>query len=261
MKKAILATLLSATALTLLAVPADAATKKTETDIGVQFKSDDPTVESGMKPYRNNLSVVFKPSSFEFGEVKSQPGSMILNNIKGANAGLGEKIDPKGSYLVVNDDRDITKQPNEELGAWTLTAQLSELQTADKTAKLSNAKLDFKLDGLKKYDISASPLDSENDYIPLKPWESDKDSKPVVTDFAPEDVHGVGIPDATKVLTLEAGVNQQVAILTKEKANKYNKGVITSIRDVKLSVIDADQKDQSFKGTITWTLDDAPKFG
>lgn len=257
MKKAILATLLSATALTLFAAPASAATKNTKTDVGVQFKSDDPTVETGdeMKPYKNNLAVIFKPGSFEFGEVKSQIGSKTLNNIKGTNNGLDATISPTGQYLVVNDDRDPAKQTGGTNGAWNLTAQLSDLQTADKAEKLTSAKLEFRLDGLKKYNIGTALDTTGNDYIPAKPWDAD-----VVTDFATND-SGVVAPDATKTLTLEAGVAQQVPILSKTAANSYRSGVITSIRDVKLSVIDANQKDKAFTGTITWTLDDLEKIG
>jgi hypothetical protein len=260
MKKAILGTLLSVSALTLLAVPASAQEKKTQTEVGVQFKPSGPTIPAeDMKPYKDNLAVVFKPGSFQFGPVESALGSKTLSNVKGDNSSLdGDSISDQGQYLVVNDDRKLEDQPGGKNSPWTLKANMSELTTADGTSKLQAAKLEMNLTGLKKYNIG-KVIGEDNDYIPMNPWGAAQDGVKPIEEFTDATESGVALPENTKVV-LEAAATSQAEIFTKKVANEYKGGVATAIRDVRLAIMDANQDGKSFTGNITWYLNDAPEF-
>ena len=260
MKKAILATLLSATALTLFAAPASATEKTTKTDVGVQFKPSGPTIPAeDMKPFKDNLAVVFKPSSFKFGPAEAVAGAVKLNNVKGDNSNLdGTTISDQGQYLVVNDDRDLEKSAEKKNSPWTLKANMSELTTADGAAKLASAKLEMNLTGLKKYNIG-SVIGADNDYVPMNPWDAAVNGVKPIDNFAVAGESGVTLPTDTKVV-LEAGSTSKSEIMTKKTANEYKGGVATAITDVKLAILDADQDGKSFAGTVTWYLDDNPTF-
>ena len=248
MKKAILVTLLSSAALMLFAAPADAKEKETKTDVGVSFKDDSPTISpEDMKPFKNNLAVVWKPASFQFGEQKAVAGTAIFNNVTGDNGGLATANNTdKSQYLVVNDDRELKENKN---STWALKANMSELVTTDGATKLDAAKLSMELNAPKMYNIG-NVIGADNDYEPVAPWDA-----AALTDFDAKS--GV---ELAPTATLEAASTSKVDIVTKKTANDFKGGVATTIQNVKLYVNDANQNGKAFTGTITWTLDDAPTF-
>ena len=251
MKKAIMVTLLSSAALMLFAAPADAAEKKTTTtDVGVSFKNDAPTIPAeDMKPYKNNLAVVWKPGSFQFGEQTAVAGTAIFNNIKGDNGGTAANNNTELSqYLVVNDDRELKTEGKNS--AWALRADMSALKTVDGAAELQAAKLTMDLNAPKMYDIGTAIDPKDNDFVANEPWTAG-----VLTDF--DSKSGI---ELAPTATLEAAGTSKVDIFTKKTANDFRSGVATTIQNVKLHVTDAKQDGKAFTGTITWTLDDAPTF-
>ncbi|EOH96656.1 hypothetical protein UAW_01821 [Enterococcus haemoperoxidus ATCC BAA-382] len=234
MKKAVLVTLLSTAALMAFATSADAKTYEDKTDVGVNFKSDEPTIPGENKPYKNNLSLVWKPSSFQFGEQKAVGASATFNNTV-----VGDQ------YLVVNDDRQTVSTP------WELKVKLSELTTADASKKLAS-KLTFNLNDAQAYDIGTT-IGEDNDFIANKPGDEG-----VLKALDPN--AGITLGDGkVKSLSVEAGATTQQPVLVKAKANDIKGGVSTLIKDVKLVVTDA-QADkasgESFTGQVSWTLDD-----
>ncbi|MEI5990738.1 WxL domain-containing protein [Enterococcus crotali] len=257
MKKAIMVTLLSSAALMLVATPANAAEKETKTDVGVSFISDDPTVEAeDMRPFKNNLAVVFKPSSFQFGNQKAVGGIAMFANTTGDNGGtIGNKpTTDKSQYIVVNDDRDYTQQGVDGKNSpWTLKANLSELKTSDGAATLQSAKITMALNEPKLYNIGAALNEDETDFIGNKPWEEG------ALEALPNDTGVV----AASTVTLEAGGTTKADIFTKKDANTFRKGVSSVIQNVKLNIVDSDQQNlggKSFTGKVHWTLNDAPVF-
>lgn len=240
MKKTLMITLLSAAALMLFATSADAKTFDDKTDVGVSFKSDEPTIPGENKPYKDNLSLVWKPSTFQFGEQRAVGNSATFSNtIKG------------NQYLVVNDDRKTTPTP------WSLTAKMSDL-TATDGAKTLASKLTFNLGEAKSYKITNDPTDlnEDNDYKVNKPDEAGV--------LGALDANaGITLGDGTsKAVTLEAGNASSKVILEKKAANDVKGGVATLITDTKLVVTDAQSDSaagESFTGYVTWTLDDLVK--
>ncbi|WP_348921391.1 WxL domain-containing protein [Enterococcus rotai] len=233
MKKLVMMSLLSATALMLFAPKADAKSFEDKTDVGVSFKSDDPTIPGENKPYKNNLSLVWKPSSFQFGEQKSVGASATFSNTVAGN-----------QYLIVNDDRQAASTP------WSLNVKLSEMTTADASKKLAS-KLMVTLNDAQKYDIGTE-IGEDNDFVP---------NKPDATSLSALDANaGITLGDGkVKTLTVEAGNTTGQAVLVKKTANDIKGGVSTLISGVKLVVTDA-AKDgaagETFAGKVTWTLDD-----
>lgn len=234
MKKTVMITLLSAAALLLFANTADAKSFDDKTDVGVNFKSDEPTVQGENKPYKNNLALVWKPSSFQFGEQKAVGNSATFSNTVQGN-----------QHLIVNDDRKTASTP------WALKASLSELKSTDGSKSLAS-KLTFTLGDAQSYKIGDT-IGEDNDYIPNKPEASGS--------LGALDANaGITLGDGkVKAMTLEAGGATGQAILEKKAANDVKGGVATLITDAKLVVTDA-QADQaageSFTGYVTWTLDD-----
>ncbi|WP_348921000.1 WxL domain-containing protein [Enterococcus rotai] len=237
MKKTLMITLLSSAALMLFATSADAKTFDDQTDVGVSFKSDDPTVIGDNQPFKDNLSLVWKPSAFQFGEQTAVGNSATFSNTVEGN-----------QYLVVNDDR-----ADDALTGWKLTAKMSELKSAS-GAKTLASKLTFNLGTAQAYRITDDPtkLNDKNDYIVNKP-----DTEGVLTEL--EDA-GIKLGDgASKSIELVAGDTTSKTILGKETANGTKGGVATLIKDTKLVVADAEKDNaagESFTGTVTWTLDD-----
>lgn len=234
MKKLVMVTLLSTAALTVFATNADAKSFDDKTDVGVSFKSDEPTVPGENKPYKDNLSLVWKPSSFQFGEQKAVGNSATFSNTVEGN-----------QYLVVNDDRKAASTP------WKLSAQMSELKSKDGTKSLAS-KLTFDLGAAQSYNIG-SVIGEDNDYVPNKP-----DATGALGTLDP--AAGITLGDGTsKTMTLEAGKTAGQAVLEKKAANDVKGGVSTLITNAKLVVTDskADQAaGESFTGYVTWTLDD-----
>ena len=237
MKKTVMITLLSAAALLLFASTADAKSFDDKTDVGVNFKSDDPTIPGENKPYKNNLALVWKPSSFQFGEQKAVGNSATFSNTISGN-----------QYLIVNDDRQTVSTP------WALKASLSELKSTDGTKTLAS-KLMFTLGDAQSYNIG-DDIGDDNDYKPTKPGAEGS--------LGALDANaGITLGDGkVKTMTLEAGLADGQAVLEKKTANDVKGGVATLITGAKLVVTDA-QKDnasgESFTGHVTWTLDDLQK--
>ncbi|EOH96677.1 hypothetical protein UAW_01842 [Enterococcus haemoperoxidus ATCC BAA-382] len=233
MKKLVMMSLLSATALMLFAPKADAKSFEDKTDIGVSFKSDDPTIPGENKPFKNNLSLVWKPTSFQFGEQKAVGASATFSNTVKGN-----------QYLIVNDDRSAATT------SWSLNVKLSEMTTADASKTLAS-KLMVNLNDAQKYDIG-SEIGEDNDFVP---------NKPDATSLSALDANaGITLGDGkAKTLTIEAGNTTGQAVLVKKTANAVKGGVSTLISDVKLVVTDAAKDEaagESFAGTVSWTLDD-----
>ncbi|EOH96636.1 hypothetical protein UAW_01801 [Enterococcus haemoperoxidus ATCC BAA-382] len=234
MKKTILVTLLSASAMMLFATSADAKTFGDTTDVGVSFKSDEATIPGENQPFANNISLIWKPGNFEFGEQKAVGASATFNNIS-----------TDKQYLVVNDDRQLDSVP-----AWDLKAQLSDLTATDGT-KLTS-KLIYTLEDAQSYDIGEVDPNT-NDFTPKNPASDstvlgtlDPDSKIVLA-------------GGKKSMTLEAGQTTAQAAIQKTEANAIKGGVATQIKDIKLVVTDPKADDaagKAFTGTVNWTLDD-----
>ncbi|WP_375180056.1 WxL domain-containing protein [Enterococcus rotai] len=237
MKKTLMITLLSSAALMLFATSADAKTFDDQTDVGVSFKSDGPNDPGKNIPYKDNLSLVWKPAAFEFGEQKAVGNSATFSNIVKGN-----------QYVVVNDDR-----ADDALTGWKLSAKMSELKSAS-GAKTLASKLTFNLGDAESYRITDDPtvLNDKNDYIV-----NDPNTSGVLGKL--EDA-GIKLGDgASKSIELVAGDTTTKTILGKETANGTKGGVATLIKDTKLVVADAEKDNaagESFTGTVTWTLDD-----
>lgn len=241
MKKLVMISLVSTAALMMFAKPADAKTFDDKTDVGVSFKSDDATIPGENKPYKDNLSLVWKPNSFEFGEQKAVGGIATFNNTSDA-------VEPQ--YLVVNDDRPLATLPQ-----WTLSAKLSEMKSTDKAATTLASKLTYTLGDVQSYDIGNVIDPATNDYVAPNP------SKP-----EGENSLGILAADAkiqlggtNQVMTLEAGntTSQSVMQATEDKTVKG--GYATQVKNTKLIVTDAKADKaagKSFTGQVTWTLDD-----
>lgn len=234
MKKTLMITLLAATALMLFATPAEAKSFDDKTDVGVNFKSDEPTIPGENKPYKDNLALVWKPSSFQFGEQKAVGNSATFSNIV-----TGKQ------YIIVNDDRKGVSTP------WKLSAKLSELKSADGSKTLAS-KLTFKLGDLQSYDIG-NVIGEDNDFVPNKP-----DASGALGEINAN--AGITLGDgASKAITLDAGNTTGISILDKKVANENKGGVATLISETKLIVTDAKAASaagESFTGYVTWTLDD-----
>ncbi|WP_207694465.1 hypothetical protein DOK67_0001070 [Enterococcus sp. DIV0212c] len=236
MKKTIMISLLSTAAMMMFATSADAKSFDDNTDVGVSFKSDEPTTPGDNKPYKDNLSLVWKPSSFEFGQQKAVGGVATFNNT----------VEGK-QYLVVNDDRG-----DETLSTWDLKAKFSEMKSADGKTKLTS-KLVYGLGDLQSYDIGTTIDPETNDFIAPNP----------ATD---EGASSLGtLPSDSKVvlggntMTLEAGSTTATTVMNKTEATKTKGGYATLIKDVKLVATDAKKNlasGKSFTGQVTWTLDD-----
>lgn len=232
MKKVLMISLLSTAAMMMFATSADAVEPKVDkSDVGVSFKSDDSTIIGDHKPFSNNLALVWKPGSFEFGEQKAVGAIATFNN-----SVEGEQ------YLVVNDDR-----PDADLSTWELKAQLSDMAAEDGT-KLTS-KLVYGLGELKGYDIGDLDEDT-NDFNPKNP--------------ATDTTSLIDLPANSKVelggttMTLEAGNTTAQTVMKKTEATKIKGGYATLVNKVKLVATDA-KKDlaagKSFTGQVSWTVD------
>lgn len=232
MKKAVMITLFSSAALMMFATSADAKSFEDKTDVGVSFKSEEATVPGENTPFKNNLSLVWKPSSFQFGEQKAIGNIATFNNVI-----------EEDQYLIVNDDREVVSTP------WSLKANMSKLLSTDGEKELAS-KLVFNVGAAQSYTIGTE-IGKDNDFIPAKP----------TTALGELDAEaGITLGDGqTNVVTLEAGAATGQAILTKAEANDIKGGVATKISNTKLVVTDSKADEaagESFTGYITWTLDD-----
>lgn len=237
MKKFMIMGLLSVSTLAMFASTADAQTKEDKTDVGVSFKSDGANDNGENKPFKNNLSLVWKPTAFTFGEQKAVGGVATYNNTIKDN-----------QYLIVNDDRTDATAGSQ----WLLSAKLSDMVASDETKLTSN--ITFNLGDAQKYTIGTAIDPDTNDYIPAVPDASSLSSL--------DSTAGITIGDnQVKAVSLEAGATAPVALMSKKTKNTVTGGVATQISDTKLVVKDSkNAAGKSFKGSVTWTLDDAPVF-
>lgn len=239
MKKTIMITLLSSAALMMFATNADAKSFDDRSDVGVSFKSEDPTIPGENKPYKDNLSLVWKPNSFEFGEQKAVAGIATFNN----------NVEGK-QYLVVNDDR-----PDASLPAWTLSAKLSEMKATDGSDTKVASKLMYTLGDAQSYDIGTTIDPITNDYIAPNP--STEEGASSLDTLAADSKITLG--GTNQAMTLEAGGKTSQVVMQKTEATATKGGYATLIKDTKLVVTDAKTANaagKKFSGQVTWTLDD-----
>lgn len=239
MKKLVLTTLLASSALMIFAKPANAEeVSKDSTDVGIRFETDGP-VKPGPGPYKDNLALIWTPSTFDFGKQKATANIATFSNTVAGD-----------QYLVVNDDRALegeTVDPESRAGgttsAWKLTATMSELVSKDTTKAELPAKLTFSLGDIEGYDIG--DVDEEtNDYYP-NPVEGNLIKLAENSDTI-----------VNKSVSLEAGNTTAVELMGKTKANAVKDGFATKLSDTKLVVTSgADAAGKNFKGTVNWSLD------
>lgn len=239
MKKALTITLFSAVALTMFATQASATTKDDKTDVGISFKPGGGPVPGDHKPYKDNLSIVWKPGLFDFGEQKAVGGTAVFNNVEPAR---------DRDTLTVNDDRADSKFP------WRVTAKMSKLVDVKDPAIALSAKVTFSLGALQAYKITDTPdqLDKDNDYANVNKPEG----------AALSELKEPSIALAGNSITLTAGDTESVKIVEKTGNAEFRNGVNTKISDAKLSITDmkvAETAGKNFSSQIIWTLDDAPK--
>lgn len=232
LKKTVMVTLFSATALVLFATPADATTKDDKTDVGVSFKATGPNTPGENGPFKDNLALIWKPTAFTFGEQKAIADKATYN---GTLSGQ--------EYVVINDDRQ-----DAETDRWELKAKLTELKSKDGAAKLANASLAIGFDAPQSYELGTNPDSSGNDYTPNKP------TKDYLGELAPNsDI------EASSTVTLTAG-GEAHQVLAKTNKNAVKGGVAAKISSTKLTVLSSKDLDgKSFNGQVIWTLDDFVK--
>lgn len=246
-KQLAIVSLLSVAAVSMLATSANAAEVSNETtEVGVEFKSSDGT-EIGKGPFKDNLALVFKPSTFQFGKQEATAGiATFQNTIK------------KPQYLVVNDDRPLDPTEN-NLSKWTLTSQLSEITTGTETTGL-NAKLTYTLGTATEYKIGDNMNATGDDYLPNNPEKNPTDALGGPLNLGTEKLQ---LGDGTSsTVSLEAGAASTTDVIAKTEATTKKVGVASKVENVKLVVTNAERSGaagKTYAGTVTWSLDDAPK--
>ncbi len=238
MKKFILSsTLLSGFALVGAVVVSADEVKKAETPVGIEFKTEGPN-EVVPGPYKGVLTLVHKPTAFEFGS-HSATGALLTAE---------GKMEGK-QYLVVSDDRDnttlgseITDENSKKGDKWNLTAKMDELKSDTETIP---AKLVLNLGAAKKYDLGTTS-DGNGD---IKPNPADDTS---ITDFASDDAHGVKI---TSQVELESATQGEVVVMSKAEANGKKIGVASQVESTNL-IIQAPKTSagKQYTSKVTWTL-------
>lgn len=246
MKKLILTTALVSTVILAGASNASAAeVKKADTEIGIEFDGTGTEIVDG--PYLNRLTLVYKPSAFQFKKAKA----LGVTETHDAVATDGPR------WLVVNDDRNYTDNaaagteaqvPGDvsdvKGGTWVLKATMSDLKAGSETVP---AKLSLALGEVKSYDIGTTLNAAQDDLIP-NPADA-----PYISDFAPGADHKVKV--LTPALELEAGDGNQTAIMNKDTADGEKIGVATEVTDVKLQTTAGTKaRGKAFQSKVTWTL-------
>ncbi|EOL47457.1 WxL domain-containing protein [Enterococcus caccae] len=242
MKKLVLTTLLASSALMVFAKTADAEeVGKDKTDVGIKFETDGP-VKPGSGPFKDNLSLVFVPSSFDFGNQKAVANIATYNNTF-----------KEAQYITVNDDRQGTTTGEGENAvttttAWKVTASMSDLVSTGDSATSLPSKLTFDLGDAQAYTIGTKIDQDTNDFIP-NPIEENTSKLPEPNNI----ILGDG---KTKSISLEAGKTTAVQILGKSKADAVKGGFVTKISNVKLNVTSgSNASGKTFKSSVNWSLD------
>lgn len=242
MKKIILSSALISTVLlgsfqTVLA----AQVKEADTPVGIEFEEETDLVPG---PYKGVLTLVYKPSSLNFGKYKGTGAQITASAVN-----IGGQTNKK-QWLVVNDDRDYTTPPqgstdtnNKQGGQWNLTAKMSELtdgKTTNPTVLPATLKMNFK--DIEQYTMGTTP-DGSGDYIPNHP----NDAGVIGTMPAGNNI------TLTNALSLESD-GTPVEVMVKDADTNAKVGVATQLESANLIV----QPTANFGGTmssrITWTL-------
>ncbi|MGX7151274.1 WxL domain-containing protein [Enterococcus ureasiticus] len=248
-KQLAIVSLLSVAAVSMLATSANAAEVSNETtDAEISFNTGKGT-DPGKGPFKDNLSLVFKPSTFQFGKQDATAGiSTFYNTV----------TDPKKQYLVVNDDRPLDPT-TKNLSKWTLTAKLSAMTTGTEKEGL-NAKLSYTLGAATEYKIGETMTTNGDDYIPNDPETNSTEALGGPLNVGTEKLKfGDG---TSSTVTLEAGASSTTDVIAKTDVTTKKVGVASKVDNVKLIVTNAEKSGaagKTYKGTVTWSLDDAPK--
>ncbi|WP_242590040.1 hypothetical protein IGL98_002700 [Enterococcus sp. DIV0840] len=237
MKKLVLTTLLASSALIVFAKTADAVeVGKDKTDAGIKFETDGP-VKPGSGPFKDNLSLVFVPSSFDFGNQKAT-----------ANIATYSNTFKEDQYITVNDDRQGTTTGEGETAvrttpAWKVTASMSDLVSTGDSATTLPSKLTFELGDPQAYTIGTKIDPDTNDFIP-NPVKDNMSKLPEPNNI----VLGDG---KTKTISLEAGKTTAAQVLGKSKSDAVTGGFATKLSNVKLSVTSgSNASGKTFKSSV-----------
>jgi hypothetical protein len=209
--------------------------KKSETPVGIEFKTEGPN-EVVPGPYKGVLTLVHKPTALQFG-AHSATGALLT----------AEGINEGKQYLIVSDDRDnktvgsgVTDQNSKMGDPWKLTAKMDELKSGDETLPST---LVLNLGKAQHYDLGDTS-DGNGDY---KPNPADDTS---ITDFA-DDKHGVTI---TPQVELESAKQNEVVVMSKIQTGEKS-GVASQIESTNL-IIQAPKSSagKQYTSKVTWTL-------
>ncbi|WP_375179676.1 WxL domain-containing protein [Enterococcus rotai] len=251
-KQLVMASLVSAAAVTLFATTANAedpvntnSDKVQQTDVGIEFKTDKGTLP-GTGPYKDNLAIVWKPGSFNFGTQEA------LGSIKTYSNTV-----TKPQYIVVNDDRPDASAIDKTRSAWELKAQLSQLKTSEAADPALEATLTYTLGDAQAYNIGDKIVN--DDYVPLDPEDPNSGAftgKPALT--ATDNITLGDTAAMTKTtMSLKAGDATGSKVMSKTQKNAFRGGVASLITDTKLVVPDGSKAaGKSYSGKVTWTLSD-----
>jgi len=200
-------------------------TSKVEVDL-----KEDNGHDLGKGPFKDYLSIVYKPTLFKFSGYTTD-GSLNLSN---------EHAKSSTQWLAVNDDRKDDSGAAKS-GKWTLTGKLDGLK--DGNTSLA-ANMVFKPGQLLKYDIGTD-IQTVNGVQDIKPL--------------PVDGSATAADDKkytlAKEFTLPAD-NTEVTVLTSNTEEVSDpKGVVTNLGDVNLLIATGNAGTAgNYTGTITWTL-------
>lgn len=207
----------------LLPMTANAATEDS-TGANIGFTTGPNTTIPG--PYDNALSLVNRPTAFNFGKTNEiSPVAQTYNQVL-----IGEQ------HVGVFEDR-----PDAEIGAWKVSAKMAPL--VDKGGVALDSSISFNTEKISTFDIARDAdgnLPTEIDTIdPL-------------TDYTDTKVKGV------KLVKLES-TGASVDIMNAE-ADAGKGGFASQIRNVQLR-INAGQEDEmtagkAFTSAVTWTVSD-----
>lgn len=255
MKKSILGmTLVAATALAAL-VPAVTVNAETEgkTDVGIGFGGDSTKVPG---PYMDNLSLVYLPTSFDFGS-----GIAMENNV---NSFPQKNVDSNAAnynsqqFITVIDDRD--PKAAGATGTWKLTAQLDALTKVGGTAdqKLTGD-LVFTVSAPENYKYGKDELDaSKTDYLMPEPGSTPAGKAGSLSALTNPDDYVLGA--ANGEIKVPIGAATGTAVLGRSKAGATDEtkkqAVNSKVSKVNLNVT-GQEKSSTYTGKLDWKLSNA----
>ncbi|WP_314060964.1 WxL domain-containing protein [uncultured Vagococcus sp.] len=230
MNKKVVGTLVLAIATGAAFLPTTAKAAGTaETGVGIGFSSGPNTIIPG--PYDDQLSLINRPTSFQFGETNESSATTRAYN----------KVAEGKQYIAALEDR-----PDGERTAWKLNAQLSPLLTgAENTGdKGLQATLSFSTADISTFSI---PKDPETGLYPTV-----AETIEPLTAYAGDALKGF------QKVSLKAGADSATPIMT-ATADAGKGGFAAEVKNVQLLVNgkqDALTNGKTFSSTVTWTLDD-----